>query len=213
MPSKGGRKFYGGHSEQPPFNEPNDEEPHQGLAEGEDELEGPLGEEGKSLLQSRGECATQTPLVPLLTNPTSCGAPRTATLGVDDWEQPGVYHSLTTSLPELVGCEKLDFSPTIGVVPDGTAGSTPTGLNVEEHLPQESTENPAGLAEADVRNTTVTLPEGVQISPGAADGLQACSIEQIGYTGMKELDPSRNRVLLHRSSTKGCSTRRTGARN
>ena len=47
------------------------------------------------LIESVGDCATQTPEVPLLTNPTSCGTPRTATESVDDWEEPGVYHSRT----------------------------------------------------------------------------------------------------------------------
>ena len=50
--------------------------------------------------------------------------------------------------------------------------------------------NPVGLTEADVKDTTVALPAGVQISPGASDGLQACSTAQIGFTGFKELDPS-----------------------
>ncbi|MGA2163163.1 MAG: hypothetical protein ABSH36_01685 [Solirubrobacteraceae bacterium] len=142
-----------------------------GLGEGEDEQE--TG-------RSQGNCPTSAPEVPLLTNPTSCGAPRTATFSVDSWEEPGVFHSKTASLPELVGCEKLDFSPTITTTPDGTGGSTPTGLNVDVHVPQESTENPVGLAEADVKNTTVALPEGVQVSPAAADGLLACSQAQIG---------------------------------
>ncbi|MGA2163073.1 MAG: hypothetical protein ABSH36_01235 [Solirubrobacteraceae bacterium] len=157
-----------------------------GLGEGEDERESPAipypgAEEGQ--LESLGECPTQAPEVPLLTNPTSCGVPRTATFSADSWEEPGIFsgeRTKTTSLPELTGCEKLDFSPTISVVPDGTGGSTPTGLNVDEHVPQESTENPVGLAEADVKNTTVTLPEGVQISPSAADGLQACTQAEIG---------------------------------
>ncbi len=70
-------------------------------------------------------------------------------------------------MPELVGCEKLGFSLTLGVSPDGSGGSTPTGLNVEEHVPQESALNPVGLAEADVKNITVALPVGVQISPAA----------------------------------------------
>jgi hypothetical protein len=82
-------------------------------------------------------------------------------------------------LPELTGCEKLNFSPSITVTPDGTEGSTPTGLNVDLHVPQESTENPVGLAEADVKNTTVALPAGVQVSPSAADGLLACPEAQI----------------------------------
>jgi hypothetical protein len=167
------------------------EEASSGLLEGADELEGPIGEDGEEApVVSEGECPTQTPLVPLLTNPTSCGAPRTGTLGVDDWEEPGVFHTKSVSLPELEGCEKLDFSPTIDVTPDGTAGSTPTGLNIGLHVPQETTQNPVGLAEADVKDTTVTLPAGVQLSPSASDGLQACSNAQIGFTGFKELDPT-----------------------
>lgn len=130
---------------------------------------------------SLGECPVDIPVQPLLTNPTSCGEPRSATVRVDSWEEPGVFASKTATLPELSGCEKLDFSPTLTVTPDGSAGSTPTGLNVDVHVPQESTTNPVGLGEADIRNATVTLPAGMQISPSAADGLQACSNKQIGY--------------------------------
>ncbi len=126
--------------------------------------------------ESTGQsCPANVAVKPFLTNPTSCGVPRTATLSVDSWENPGSFVSLPTALPELSGCEKLDFSPTIEAQPDGTAGSTPTGLNVHLHVPQEATLNPTGLAEADVKDTTVTLPAGVQLSPSAADGLLACS--------------------------------------
>jgi hypothetical protein len=152
-----------------------------GLGEGEAEQEIP------QLYESTGECAVNVPAIPLLTNPTSCGTPRTGTLTVGAWQEPLVPaispSSATISLPPLTGCEKLDFSPSISVTPDGKQGSTPTGLNVDLHVPQESTQNPDGLGEADVKNTTVTLPAGVQISPSASDGLQACSDAQIGYKG------------------------------
>jgi hypothetical protein len=136
--------------------------------------------------ESLGECPANIPVMPFLTNPTSCGEARTATLSVDDWEKAGNFltgenvFSKTVALPALEGCEHLSFSPTIGVTPDGTAGSTPTGLNVDVHVPQESTSNPLGLGEADVKDATVMLPAGVQLSPAAADGLQACSEAQIG---------------------------------
>ncbi len=170
------------------------EVPRLGLREGEDEVEGPIGtfgeyEHGGVVLspaigvEGTDGCPSQAPRVPLLTNPSSCGVPRTATLSVDSWEEPGDFSGARTrsaSMPGLVGCEKLDFSPTIQAVPDGTGGSTPTGLNVDVHVPQETLLNPVGLAEANVKNATVTLPEGVQISPAAADGLQACSQAQIG---------------------------------
>jgi hypothetical protein len=142
-----------------------------GLGEGEVEMEGPT--------ESLGECHVNIPVEPLLTNPTSCNESRSATLSVDSWENPGDNFVKTAMLPELSGCEKLDFSPSITVTPDGTAGSTPTGLTVGLHVPQESTTNPVGLAEADVKNTRVVLPAGVQLSPSAADGLLACSPEQI----------------------------------
>ncbi len=170
-----------------------------GLAEGKDERESPLaGPEKGGLPESFGECPVQTPPLPLLMNPTSCGQPRTATLSVDSWEEPGDFSGERTrsaSMPELVGCEKLDFSPTIGVEPDGTGGSTPTGLNVGLHVPQEGTVNPVGLGEADVKNTTVALPEGVQISPSAADGLLACTPAEIGlYTAEAPTCPQASKV-------------------
>ncbi len=152
-----------------------EEEGERGLLEGEDETEGPS--------VSRGSCPVGVPVLPLLTNPTSCGAARTASLGVDSWEEPGSFVRRSVSLPALEGCEKLDFSPSIQVSADGTAGDTPTGLNVDLHVPQESVLNPAGLAEADVKNTTVALPAGVQLSPSAADGLLACSQAQIDLHG------------------------------
>ena len=156
---------------------------HPGLGVGEDEQEGPA-ETQKGPNGEPESCPVNVPERPLLTNPTSCGVPRTATLSVDSWQEPGNFVLGTASMPELSGCDALNFSPTIGVTADGTAGSTPTGLNVELHVPQDSTTNPVGLAEADVKDTTVALPPGVQISPSASDGLQACSNAQIGFKGV-----------------------------
>jgi hypothetical protein len=178
------------------------EEVGHGLHGEEAELEGPIYpafEERDSGLpepteesENNGGCKTSAPQLPLLTNPTSCGVPRTATFSVDSWEEQGDFEGSRTksvSMPELQGCERLDFSPTVGVSTDGSAGSTPTGLNVNLHVPQETALNPVGLTEADVKNTVVTLPAGVQLSASAADGLQGCSEAQTGYTGSKELDP------------------------
>ena len=124
--------------------------------------------------------------VPLIMLPTACEGVFESTVLADSWEAPGVSLSSKSVLHGeggeplgLDGCNRLPFGPTISVAPDGQAASTPTGLTVGLHVPQEQALNPTGLAEADVRNTTVTLPEGVQLSPAAADGLQACSMEQI----------------------------------
>lgn len=165
-----------------------------GLAEGEAEQE--------TREFSDGECPANVPVRPLLTNPTSCGVPRTATFNVDSWQEPGKFVSKSTSMPEITGCEKLDFSPTIAITPDGEEGSTPTGLNVGVHVSQESTINPAGLGEADVRNTTVTLPAGVALSPAASDGLQACSEAQIGlHNAQRPTCPLASKVANVRIKT------------
>ncbi len=125
-----------------------------------------------------------------LTLPTSCGGPFESTVLADSWEE---HHTIVSGQSEprdssgnplsLDGCNRLNFDPSISVAPNGRAASTPTGLTVHEHIPQEETLNGEGLAQANVKTTTFTLPEGMQLSPSAADGLLACSDEQIGFKG------------------------------
>jgi hypothetical protein len=126
---------------------------------------------------------------PLLSLSTACDGPVRTGLETDSWQNRGVFlapfeYTLGEELDrtlEMDGCNRLPFAPSIGVAPDGQSASTPTGLNVKVHVSQESQLNSEGLAEGEIRDTTVTLPEGVALNPAAADGLQACSEEEIGY--------------------------------
>jgi hypothetical protein len=133
------------------------------------------------------EPLSEPSLQPLLTMPTSCATPWTPTVTADSWAEPAVQKSGEYSLHEddgnplgLTGCNRLTFEPSIGVAADGQAGSSPTGLTVGIHVPQTAGLNPEGDAQATVKETTVTLPEGVALNPSAADGLLACSTEQAG---------------------------------
>jgi len=90
----------------------------------------------------------------------------------------------------LDGCNRLPFAPSIDLAPDVQDASTPTGLTVKVHVPQEESLNPNGLAEAQVRNTTVTLPEGVTINPAGANGLEACAESEIGFLGQEASEPA-----------------------
>jgi len=137
------------------------------------------------------ESSTGTPSA-FLTLPASCPEePFSSTVTVNSWDPKVPPISQLSILRDshgleraVEGCNRLKFAPTLSVSPDGTAASTPTGLSVGIHVPQTETLNPAGLAQANVRSTTVTLPEGVQLSPSAGDGLFGCSTEQIGFKGV-----------------------------
>ncbi len=121
-----------------------------------------------------------------LTTPTSCGPAPKTTLTGDSWPLAGNVEQLEgeyTFAAASTGCQLLGFTPAITVRADTTRASTPTGLTVNVAVPQASTISPTGLAEADVLDTTVTLPEGVQASPAAANGLLACSSASVGLEG------------------------------
>jgi hypothetical protein len=122
---------------------------------------------------------------PLLALPTSCAAPLQTSVEADSWKERGVFQSYPTTepLPALDGCNQLQFKPEVHVTPDGTAASTPTGLNVDIHVPQDLVLNPTGLAESNVKDISVALPPGVAVNPAGGDGLQACSEGQVGFTG------------------------------
>lgn len=133
-----------------------------------------------------GACAPlgQSTPPPLLSLPTSCGTPMQTSVAARSWVAgsnflPDVSPSFEQTLD---GCNRLPFDPSISVAPDGEQGSSPTGLTVGIHVPQDLLLNPGGLAEANVKDTTVTLPAGVALNPAAADGLMACSESQIALS-------------------------------
>jgi uncharacterized repeat protein (TIGR01451 family) len=131
---------------------------------------------------------------PFLTMPTVCGEAKTTVTG-DAWPLGGQVFTLAGeySLPGgFTDCDLLGFTPSFSVEPEEHSASTPTGLAVKVHLPQESTLAKTGLAEETLKETVVTLPEGVQASPGAANGLIDCSASSFGFEGLVESDQLDN---------------------
>ena len=119
---------------------------------------------------------------PFLSLPTSCTGPMHTSLLGASWQEPkNVLTFPGEPMVALDGCNRLSFSPSLKVTPDGTAASTPTGLNVDVHVPQDSVTVANGLAESDIKDITVNFPQGMILNPAAADGLQACSESLIGY--------------------------------
>ncbi len=120
---------------------------------------------------------------PLLSLPTSCSGPLQTSVDSDSWLEPGVFGSTDSAeaLPAMEGCNRLPFTPSLKVTPDSIEASKPSGLSVDVHVPQDLQLNATGLAESEVKNITVALPEGLALNPSAADGLQSCSLAQIGF--------------------------------
>ena len=136
--------------------------------------------------------------VPTFTNPSDCtGEPLMTTLYMDSWQSQGSYNadgtpnlsdphwvkSQAVSSPPVTGCEALAglFNPVLSVSASASAADTPTGLDVNLKLPQS--EGVEALGTPPVRNTVVTLPEGLVVNPSSANRVGACSEAQIGWQG------------------------------
>jgi hypothetical protein len=133
-------------------------------------------------------CASGSVPRPFLTLPGSCNGPMTTVLEADSTETPGVYVKETAQSTDgfgapagLLGCERLQFDPSVFAQPESTNAATSSGLDVDVHVPQP--ESTSGLAEADVNETAVSLPPGMVVNPSSAEGLGACSSAQIDLEG------------------------------
>jgi hypothetical protein len=124
-------------------------------------------------------CSSSGSVVPFLDDPTSCSA-ETARLRVNTWQAPEESSEAESKLPSFTGCNKMAFTPSISVLPDTTAEDSPSGITVKLQVPQNESNSLEALSVPDLREAVVALPPGVTVNPAAANGLQACSLEEIG---------------------------------
>jgi hypothetical protein len=83
------------------------------------------------------------------------------------------------------GCDAVPFSPTLAGLPEaGAKPGAPTGFNFDVTLPQS--DDPLTVGSSDLRKAVVTLPQGIRVSPSAANGRQACSSAQIALHSAAE---------------------------
>jgi hypothetical protein len=120
-----------------------------------------------------------TNLVPLIRNPTQCtGSPLAAQLTVQSWENPAVDLKAASELPPITGCSQVHFGPQMTVQPSSSQAGSPSGYDVDLSLPQNPDAH--GIATSDLRDAVVTMPKGVRLSTAIADGVQDCSLAQLG---------------------------------
>jgi hypothetical protein len=123
--------------------------------------------------------ASTLPPVPFLSNPTRCGVPLEVAISADSYQLPDLVSTKRAVMPSLGGCSKLTFHPSLSALPTTSAAAEPTGLDATLDVPQDET--PGGRATPHLRDARVALPEGMTLSPGAADGLATCNAEEAGY--------------------------------
>jgi hypothetical protein len=107
-----------------------------------------------------------------MTNPTSCGQ-HTAVLEASPYA--GAADSASASF-QTTGCGAVPFAPAAAIATETSRRGSPSGYSVTLTVP--GGESP--VRQAHVRRTEVVLPEGTTLSPGVANGLEACTDEQFG---------------------------------
>jgi hypothetical protein len=127
---------------------------------------------------------------PFLTLPTACsGSPLATIADTDAWISPGTMVSPipnpSVPMPTMDGCDLLGFHAGISAQPDTASASTASGLSVDVHVPQESSQAADGFEQSAIKTIEVTLPAGVTLNASAADGLQACTGEATSPLGGK----------------------------
>jgi hypothetical protein len=120
-----------------------------------------------------------TPEAPFLSNPTDCSLQREIRVTARSYQLPDLPSTKFAPFPEISGCGKLQFAPAFTAVLTNPEASAPSGLDSELVIPQDET--PGGLATSTMKSARVTLPEGVTINAAAGDGLEGCSVDQVGY--------------------------------
>ncbi len=124
---------------------------------------------------------------PFLTMPSHCGPAGTLGGMAASWDHPTNFLSASTLTADANGepvgtdgCNQLAFEPTISSQPTTNLSDSPSGLEFNLHQPQNGAIE--GRSTATLENARVTLPAGLSINPAGANGLGACSEEQIGLT-------------------------------
>lgn len=82
----------------------------------------------------------------------------------------------------LTGCGRVPFTPGFSAQPTTNAADSPSGLAVDITIPQScwGEEEDASICQSDLKEARVTLPQGMTLNPSAANGLGACTPEQVG---------------------------------
>ena len=112
-----------------------------------------------------------------LTLPSVCSPSTTEYLELEAYEG-GKAPAVTHTPVGVEECGAPPFKPTAQVAGKPTQYDSPDGAETVVKAPQH--EGPTELNTGDIKDASVTLPEGLTLNPSAAHGLEACTYGQLG---------------------------------
>jgi hypothetical protein len=140
---------------------------------------------GNDACLAGGKRSSSLTPAPFVNNPAACEE-QPLDLALTTYQLPGQVFTGHGELPPTTDCDKVPFDPSLQVAPTSHRAGAPTGLRAVLQIPQTNAVNLP--ASSPVKDAAVTLPEGMTISTGAADGLEACSASQVGFEEDVESD-------------------------
>ncbi len=130
-------------------------------------------------------CPVPPQSTPALSTPTSCSSSLSLEAEIDSWEEPGNFLGRSAPLVDLkgsqttiLGCNAVPFNPSLSLQSTTSLADSPTGLDVDLHLPQSA--NLSTSATAHLKTAAVILPEGLVVNLSSVRGLAGCAPGQVG---------------------------------
>ncbi|HTR75567.1 MAG TPA: hypothetical protein VMH33_09990 [Solirubrobacterales bacterium] len=120
------------------------------------------------------------PETPFMSNPTNCTEERQIKVTAISYPLPESPSTMTAPFPKTTGCGLVGFNPTVAAKPTTEQATTGSGLDYGLQIPTKGLEFPNLLYESEAKRAEVVLPEGMTINPSEAEGLGACSEEDLG---------------------------------
>jgi hypothetical protein len=140
-------------------------------------LDGNIGGEGRGgFITNPSNCAGPGPFTTntvTLESSASEKAARTFTASIGT---EGCLGGTSLTVPPF-GFKSPPFEPTFSVKPATTQSDQPDGITTNLAVPHDP--SPTGIDSSQLKNATITLPEGMTLNPSAATGLKTCAPTQI----------------------------------
>jgi hypothetical protein len=110
---------------------------------------------------------------------TRCdGTTPTVTIRSRSWQEPETWHPTSEAITSpLVGCEALQIHPRLSFSVDDASTDSPTGVRLTVEVPRDP--DPGAPPSARATNVHIDFPEGLAMSPGAANGLVVCAEDAV----------------------------------